>query len=218
MVRVVVASARSGGTAVKRPWLGARLQAVTPDISEKFDLKRPAGAVVTTVTAGSPAARAGLKTGDVIVSVDGQLVDDPNAFDYRFTTRALGGQVPLGLMRAGKEAKATVALETAPELPRDEITISGRSPFQGLKVSNLSPVLADELRLDATIEGIVVIDVVDGTAAQNVGFQKGDLLLAVNNQKLGKTRDLEKAVQAGGRVWRVTIRRGGQQISAVFGG
>ena len=64
----------------------------------------------------------------------------------------------------------------------------------------------------------MVVDVVDGTAAQNVGFQKGDLLLAVNNQKLGKTRDLEKAVQAGGRVWRVTIQRGGQQISAVFGG
>src|SRR6187200_3429693 len=62
MVQVVVASARSGGGAVKRPWLGAKLQAVTPDLADRFDLKRPAGAVVTNVAAASPAARAGIKT------------------------------------------------------------------------------------------------------------------------------------------------------------
>src|SRR6185295_10417685 len=72
MVRVVVASAKTGGTAVKRPWLGARLQVLTPELSKEFDLKRPVGSVVTSVTAGSPAARAGLRTGDVIVEVDGQ--------------------------------------------------------------------------------------------------------------------------------------------------
>src|SRR6267154_2202701 len=64
MVRVVVASAKIGGT-VKRPWLGANLQAVTPELSREFDLNRPAGAVITNVTPASPAARAGLKTGDV---------------------------------------------------------------------------------------------------------------------------------------------------------
>src|SRR5262245_45901410 len=83
MVRVVVASAKSGGGAVKRPWLGAKLQEVTPELSQAFDLKRPGGAVVTNVTAASPAARAGLKAGDVIVEVDGQSVDDANALDYR---------------------------------------------------------------------------------------------------------------------------------------
>ena len=91
MVRVVVASARGGGSAVKRPWLGARLQAVTPEIAESLGLKRPAGALVASVTPQSPAARAGLKTGDLIVSIDGQAVDDPNAFDYRFATKPLGG-------------------------------------------------------------------------------------------------------------------------------
>lgn len=218
MVQLVVASARTGGTAVKRPWLGAKLQAVTPEIAEKFDLKRPVGAVVTTVAPESPAARADIRTGDVIVAVEGQAVDDPNAFDYRFTTRALGGKVALGIMRGGKELKATVALETAPDAPRDEIVIRSRSPFQGLKVANLSPALADELRLENIADGVVVVEVADGTTAQSVGFQKGDLLLAVNNQKIAKTRDLEKVTQGGGRLWRVTIQRGGQQISAVFGG
>ena len=155
MVKVVIASAKSGGTTVRRPWLGARLQTVTPDIAESLGLKRPTGALVATVTDKSPAARAGLKTGDLIVAVDGQLVDDSNAFDYRFATKPLGGSAQLGLLRGGKEVKVAVALETAPETPRDELLIRTRSPFMGAKVANISPALADELRLDTSAEGVV---------------------------------------------------------------
>ncbi len=72
MVRVVVASAKGGGSAVMRPWLGAKLQAVTADIADSMGLKRPAGALIASVTPGGPAAHAGLKAGDVIVSVDAQ--------------------------------------------------------------------------------------------------------------------------------------------------
>jgi Do/DeqQ family serine protease len=218
MVQVVVASARSGGSAVKRPWLGAKLQALTPELSREFNLQRPAGVVITSVTDKGPAARAGLKPGDVIVAVGGQAVDDPNAFGYRFMTHPLGGKVELGVVRGGKESKVAVALETAPESPRDEILIEARSPFGGAKVANISPALADELRLDSAAEGVVVVDVADGTLAQQFGFQRGDILLAVNGVKIAKTRDLEKVAKAGARLWRVTIQRGGQQISAVFGG
>jgi Do/DeqQ family serine protease len=217
MVRVVVASAKTGGT-VKRPWLGANLQAVTPELSREFDLKRPAGAVVTNITTGSPAARAGLKAGDVIVAVGEQPVDDPNAFNYRFVTHSLGGSVPLGVVRGGRETKLAVALETAPETPREEVVIQARSPFAGAKIANLSPALADELRLESSTEGVAVVEVTEGTLAQNVGFQKGDVIVSVNNTKIAKTRDLEKVAQAGSRVWRVVIQRGGQQIQAVFGG
>jgi Do/DeqQ family serine protease len=218
MVRLVVSSARAGGSAVKRPWLGAKLQALTPELSQAFNLQRPSGVVITSVTDKSPAARAGLKAGDVIVAVGSQTVDDPNAFDYRFMTHELGGKVDLGVVRGGKESKVAVALETAPELPRDEILIETRSPFLGAKVANLSPALADELRLDSSTEGVVVVDIADGAVAQQFGFQRGDILLAVNGAKIAKTGDLQKAVQAGARVWRITIQRGGQQISAVFSG
>src|SRR3954468_9123993 len=86
MVRVVVASAKSGGKAVKRPWLGAKLQAITAEIAENLGLGRPSGALVASVSPNGPASRAGLKSGDVIASVDGQAVEDPNAFEYRFMT------------------------------------------------------------------------------------------------------------------------------------
>src|SRR5262249_49458065 len=158
MVKVVVASAKSGGSTVKRPWLGARLQAVTPEIADGLGLKRPSGALVANVTAASPAGRAGLKTSDLIVAIDGQPVEDPNAFEYRFATKPIGGSARIGLVRGGKDLAVNVALEAIPDAPHEEIVIASQSPFQGARVSNLSPALADELRLDPTTQGVVIID------------------------------------------------------------
>jgi len=218
MVRVVVASAKSGGKAVKRPWLGARLQAVTPEIAETMGLRLPSGALVANVVPGSPAARAGLKLSDLIVAIDGQAVEDPNAFDYRFATRPLGGKSDIDVQRAGKPVKLTIPLETAPDSGRNEIVLTTRSPFQGAKVANISPAVADELHLDADTEGVVVTDLADGGTAANVGFQKGDIILAVNSQKIARTSDLEKATRESLRLWRITLLRGGQQINVTLGG
>jgi len=218
MVRVVVASAKGGSTAVQRPWLGAKLQQVTPDIADSLGLKRPSGALVANVTADSPAARAGIRTGDVIVSVDGTAIDDPNAFDYRFATKPLGGTARVGLMRQGRESVVAVALQPLPETPRDEIEIKSASPFRGATVANLSPALADELRLDPQTSGVVITAVAGGSTAQAIGFQPGDIIVDVNNEKIDKTADLERVSKARNRSWRVTFRRGGQQISMMFGG
>jgi S1-C subfamily serine protease len=218
MVRVVVTSAKSGGKAVKRPWLGARLQAVTPEIAETMGLRLPSGALVANVVAGSPAARGGLKLSDLIVTIDGQTVEDPNAFDYRFATRPLGGKSEVEVQRGGKPVKLTIPLETAPDTGRNEIVLTTRSPFQGAKVANISPAVADELHLDSDTEGVVVTDLADGGTAASVGFQKGDIILAVNNQKIAKTSDLEKATRDTSRLWRITLVRGGQQINVTLGG
>jgi len=218
MVRVVVASAKSGGKAVKRPWLGARLQAVTPEIAESLGLRSPSGALVASVVANSPAARAGLKSSDLIVAIDGQATEDPNAFDYRFATHPLGGTSQIDVQRAGKPVKLAVPLETAPDTGRNEIVLTTRSPFQGAKVANISPAVADELHLDSDTEGVVVTEIGDDSTAANVGFQKGDIILAVNDQKIGKTSDLERATRDSARRWRITLSRGGQQINVTLGG
>ncbi|MSO66532.1 MAG: DegQ family serine endoprotease [Pseudolabrys sp.] len=218
MVSVVVTSAKGGSSAVKRPWLGAKLQAVTPEIADSMSLKRPAGALIASVFAGGPAAQAGLKAGDVIVSVDGQAVDDTNAFDYRFATKPLGGTAKLGALRAGRELAATIALQTAPETPREEITIRSRSPFSGAKIANLSPALADELQLQNVDDGVVILDVDNGSYASNLGFQRGDVIEAVNGEKIAKTRDLDRLTKTPNTSWRINILRRGQKISAVFNG
>jgi Do/DeqQ family serine protease len=218
MVKVVVASAKTGGKAVARPWLGAKLQAVTADIADSMGLKRPSGALIANVTPNSPAARASLKPGDLIVSVDGQDVEDPNAFDYRFATKPLGGTARLGILRGGREQTVTVALQIAPELPREEIVIRSRSPFSGVKIANLSPALVDELQVRNADEGVVVVDVDNGSYASNLGFQRGDVIQEVNGERVATTHDLERLSKAQNRAWRIVIVRNGQKISAVFGG
>jgi Do/DeqQ family serine protease len=218
MVRVVVASAKSGGKAVKRPWLGARLQNITPEIAETLGLKTPSGALVVNVTPNSPAAKAGLKVSDLVVAIDGQPIEDPNAFEYRFATRPLGGTAQLDAQRSGKPVKLTVALEAAPDTGRDEITLTARSPFQGAKVANISPAVADELRLDSSMEGVVITELTDSATAAGVGFQKGDLIVAVNGTKIVKTSDLDKVTREGARLWRIVVVRGGQQINVTLGG
>jgi Do/DeqQ family serine protease len=218
MVRAVVASAKGGATVVKRPWLGAKLQAVTPEIAESLSLKRPVGALVNAITPKSPAARAGLRTGDLIIDVDAQPIDDPNAFDYRFATKALGGQTQVAIIRGGREVKVAIPLETAPEGSREETVIKARSPLLGAKVANLSPAVAEELRLDDNAEGVAVTEVESGSVAQSFGFQKGDIVINVNNAKIATMQDLLRATSQPARLWRLTILRGGQEISAVFGG
>jgi Do/DeqQ family serine protease len=218
MVRAVVASAKGGATVVRRPWLGAKLQAVTPEIAESLSLKRPVGALVNAVIPKSPAERSGLRTGDLIIEVDTQAIDDPNAFDYRFATKALGGKAQVAVIRSGREVKVTIPLETAPESPREETVIKARSPLLGAKVSNLSPAVAEELRLDYSAEGVAVTEVEGGSVAQSFGFQKGDIVINVNNAKIATMQDLLRATNQPARLWRLTIVRGGQEISAVFGG
>ena len=218
MVKVVVASARSGGTTVRRPWLGARLQAVTPEIAESLGLKRPAGALIASVSPSSPAARAGLRTSDLINAMDGQPIEDSNAFDYRFATKPIGGSARLGVVRGGRELEINVTLEAAPDTPHEELVISSPSPFQGAKVSNLSPALADDLRLDPGAQGVVIVDIANGSPAQSLGFQRGDLVLSVNNAKIAKTRDLERIAGQQSRLWRITIMRGGQEMSVELRG
>jgi S1-C subfamily serine protease len=103
-------------------------------------------------------------------------------------------------------------------VPREELVIRSRSPFAGAKVANISPALADEMRLDPSAEGVIIIEVAEGSPAQNLGFRAGDIVSTVNNEKIARTRDLDRITKEQQRQWRVTIIRGGQTISGTFGG
>ncbi len=217
MVRIVVDSARGGSAAVRRPWFGAKLQAVTPDIAESLGLRRPAGALVATVQNNSPAARAGIRSGDLIVAIDSTPVDDPNAFEYRFATRPVGGAASVTIDRRGKQSSLNVKLETAPDTPREELVIRD-SLFAGARVANISPLLAEELRLGSASEGVVIVDLAPQSTAAALGFRRGDIIVAVNGEKIARTRDLERIASKPGRSWNIVLQRGGQQMNFTLRG
>jgi Do/DeqQ family serine protease len=220
MVKIVIAAAKGGGKQVRRPWLGATLQTLSQEIADNLGLERPTGALLTDVDPKGPAGEAGLKRGDVIISVDGQSADDPEAVGYRLATKPLGGQASLGVIRGSKKIVAQIRLAPAPETPpRDLVKIKGQTPFTGASVINLSPAVVDEMSVPGATSGVVVSEVEDGSLAQQFNLQKGDIVLEVNDKKIGSTRDLEHATSSGRQyMWKITLQRGGQVFTTVVGG
>ena len=215
VVRRVVETAVGGGHAVVRPWLGARLQSVTPELAKTMGLSRPVGALVADVWPGSAAARAGLKQGDVVTSVDGGQVVDAAALNYAVATHRPGEAVRVAVRRGGHEQTLTVQAEPAPATPaRDERLIAGRNPFAGATVVNLSPAVAEEVGLDPFGKnGVLVLKTSNG-AAQQLGVQPGDIIRAVNGRSIRTVTDLTSAVVTPAPVWQFTIERNGQQLTA----
>lgn len=219
MVRAVVASARDGARTVRRPWLGARLQNVTSDIADSMGLERPSGVLVASIIDQSPAAEAGLKRGDVILAVDGQDVENPESFGYRFSLKGVTGQTQLTVMRAGSRDTVPVRLAAPPETrPREPVKIRTRSPLAGATLVNSSPAVADELQLDVGGEGAVVSELDENSVAQRVGFQKGDLIMAINGDRTSSSRDVERIVRNGAQVWEVTVSRAGRVFTTALRG
>jgi len=212
MVKFIVAQAKNGGT-VKRPWLGASLQPMTSELAESLGLRRPVGALVASVYAGGPAAKAGLKVGDVILGLDGVETEDADGFGYRFSTKPLGTTTQLNIQRDGVRSAIDLALVAAPETPaRETKVISGDSPFAGATVMNLSPAVAEELGVSPTNEGVVVAAVASDSTAERVGFKRGDLVLQVNNAKVASTAVLARIAAGDPGVWRLMIGRDGQVL------
>ncbi len=218
LVRVVVDAALSGGSP-RRPWLGADLQSVTPEIAEGLSLDTPGGVLVAGVDEVGPAAEAGLKSGDLIVSVDGVSVEDLGAFNYRIATKSLGGTAKLGVVRDGKLYSATVDLKPAPEtVARAETTIQGSSPLAGLSVVNLSPAVAEELGYGGEPSGVIVEDVQSNSPAAYAGFRRGDVILEVNGTGIDTTSRLTGVAAQDTRAWSMTVKRGNQVIRQQFRG
>ncbi len=218
MVKQVVEAALGGGHAVVRPWLGVRGQEVTGEIATTLGLDRPEGVLVGDVYPGSAADHAGVRTGDVILAVDGQAVNDQAGLDYRVATRHPGDQVVLRVRHGKTAADIALRVEPAPASPaRDERVIVGRNPLGGATVVNVSPAVAQELGVDPfAARGVLVTGIADGALAGNVGIRPGDLVRRINGREIHTTADLPGALTAGGGAWRITIQRGDQEITGDF--
>jgi Do/DeqQ family serine protease len=212
LARRVVEGALGGG-GVHLAWVGAEGQPVTSELAPSLGLLRPGGVVLKSVYPGGPAANAGLKSGDVILSVDGAEVDDMQALNYRTATHKAGDVVKLHVSSGGKQRDVEVKLAVPPENPPRQLTaVGGHNPLTGAKVENLSPAAAMDVQADMLAHGVVVVTVAEGSIAANYGFQMGDIIRAVNNLNIGSVGDLAHAL-GGAQQWNMVIERGGRKLN-----
>ncbi|MEM8799017.1 MAG: DegQ family serine endoprotease [Pseudomonadota bacterium] len=191
MVKATVAAATGDGRIV-RPWLGARGQRVTADIAESLGLPIPTGVLVEDITQGGPAARGGLRPGDVIVGVAGRDVVDAEGLRFRIATQPVGARVQVDFLRDGIRNSASIILTAPPEKPpRDLRILSGRHLFQGVKVGNLSPAFAEEIGVRGTDQGVVVVDIAPRAPVRRLRvLRPGDILLSINGVSVESTEQL----------------------------
>ena len=211
LVKLFVASAVTGRK-LERPWLGAKLDAVNRELAEALGLQRVAGALVVRLYDRSPAVDAGLQAGDVIVAVDGHDVDDARAVLYRLTTRGIGNRARVDVVRKGRRATVDVALRSAPAPGRDDVrNLSGAHPFDGARAANILPAVADELGLEDE-EGVVLLSVRPNSTAARLGFQAGDVVVQVGQDRITTVVQLEGALRERQRSWLMLVRRGNQVL------
>jgi serine protease Do len=195
VAKSVVAQLEDHGK-VSRGWLGVQIQEMTPAIAASLGLQGQHGALIAAVTANSPAAEAGLKQGDVVLSFNGaeisQLRDLPRAVS---ATRP-GSSASMTVWRNGQKTELQVKIGEAPENPRvaaagdnGELPGEGRAQAAGLHFAPLTPDLRRELHLGRDINGVVITSVDDGSAADALGLQRGDVVLSINQQPVMSPQD-----------------------------
>jgi len=216
MVKTVVASALRGGELV-RAWSGLIGQNLSQDLAEGFGLETPAGVIVKKVYPGGPADRAGVRPGDVILTLGGRQVADVESFRYRIATRELGAKVRLETWRDRAARTVTLALMAAPENPpRNEVQLRGKYPLSGAVVANLSPALAEELDLTGAWDGVIILKVARGSTASRLRFNPGDIIVAVNGKEPRDVTELDAALKRSKDSWRISFSRKGKLRHAEF--
>ena len=187
------------------------------DIASSLGMALPTGVLINDVYPGGPADRAGVEVGDVILSVAGHELNDPQALRFRIATLVIGEKAELAVWRRGQEVELALDVTPPPEdPPREQTELSGRHPLSGAAVANMSPALAEELGLEKIRPGVFVLAIRRGGAASRLGFRPGDAILSINGDAVTSVRGLKRLLTEPADRWRVTLERGGKTLNWVI--
>ena len=204
---------------VVRGWLGVEIQEVTPALAKSFGLDAPNGALVAGVDKSGPAGKAGIQQGDIIVKFDSDVVHDEHELPEMVAQTPLGKTVPVEVIRDGKHLMLTASIQ---ELKDKQIANAAGSGAPGsswgLTVQDLTPEIAQQLGIQNS-KGVVIRNVRPDSPGAEAGLQPGDVILEVDNSKVGSSDDFAaaaKGAQKDKKSARLLVQRGNSTIYTVI--
>lgn len=185
---------------VTRGWLGVVIQELTPEMAQKFGLRSTEGVLVSDVTKGSPAHKAGIVRGDIIIEFDNKKVVNVSQLRNMVAQTKVGSVVNIKLLRGNREIDLTVNIMELPaeigeKIPSslDDINVPG-NPLSGITVSDLTPSIARQLGVGTEEKGVVVIKIEHGSPADEAGIRKGDVIQEIDRQEIRNLNDFNRVI------------------------
>ncbi len=206
---------------VTRGWLGITIQNLTPELAREFNLKKSSGALVTDIFKGSPAEKAGVRRGDVVLEINGKEIRNVESLRNIVAQSKVGSRITLEVLRDGRTFSANVNVTEYPqELARaeqdesedDELT--KEKALVGMSVMDLTRDIAKQLGLSKNDKGVVIVKVDPYSAAEDAGLKKGDLIQEVNKKRIKDLIDFNKILPGirDGDTVLLFINRGGNKF------
>ena len=218
LVKALVRSIEGGGSSLARPWLGAQVQTITPELASTLGLDRPVGVLLNKIHRVGPARRAGLDKGDVILSIDGAEIVDKHGLNFRLAVGSLGEPAALDVWREGRVLSTDLPLELPPRDPAPDVTeLNGRHALSGTTIANLSPGFNQDAGLDLFAEGVVILRIIRRSPAARLGLRRGDVIASVAGHSIENVTELADTLSNLPAVWRLEIIRGGRQLGVTIG-
>ncbi len=180
------------GEKVLYGWLGVSIQNLNEDLRSYFVIKEKRGVIVVRVFKDSPADKAGIKEGDLIISFNSQPVNDSRDLVNLVTESEVGKVVPVEILRGGKTIQLNIKIGARPQ-EIEKIETVEITTFRGMEVENITPYLKQRFRVRED-EGVIIVSIEDNSPAQRAGLEVGDVILKIGDKKVRNKDDFEKAI------------------------
>jgi serine protease Do len=191
MAKAVMDSLLNKGKVV-RGWLGVSIQPITPELSKQFGTKDEKGALIGDVVENSPAEKAGIRAGDIIVEFEGKEVVDPSGLRNSVAVSSPGKDVTLKILRDGKPVTITATIAEQPDMMQKAMgTVDNQ--LKGIHVQNLTPELRKKMELPVRVAGVVVADIDEDSPAEGI-LARGDIIMQINRRNIASLKDYEAVV------------------------
>jgi len=194
---------------VRRGQLGVYIQDITPELAEALNLKTSKGAVIAQIVKNSPAEKAGIRPGDVVISVNGKTIKDGAQLRNEIGIQSLNSKLTLDFIRKGKKRRITVELEMPPKTVADAGNLS--KFLAGVQLGSIS----SQHPLKRHVRGVEVLSITLNSPAASVGLRKGDIIVSVNQRAVENIEDVRAAAKTHTKGILLNIRRGNQALFLV---